>query len=136
MRNGIAEIVQQISVEDDPRRVVHTNLVLVRADSPDEAWGKAVKLGTESEVSYENPDGKIVAIGYCGLRDLNVIYGELEHGTELSYSEDIGVDDDALQKYISSKEELGIFSPVKPSRGPRYISKDVMDKLKEEISGP
>ena len=30
----LAEIVQQISVEGDPRRVVHTNLVLVRGDCP------------------------------------------------------------------------------------------------------
>ena len=48
----LAEIVEQISVEGDPRSVIHTNLVLVRADSPDEAysdfdreWKKALTAG-------------------------------------------------------------------------------------------
>jgi hypothetical protein len=129
----LAEIVQQISVEGDPRRVVHTNLVLVRGDSPDEAYAKAVELGTESETAYENPEGKRVAITYRGLRDLNVIHGELEHGTELIYGEEIDMDDSAIQQYISPKEELGVFAPRKASRGPNYISKDVLDELHEKF---
>jgi hypothetical protein len=129
----LAEIVQQISVEDDPRRVAHTNLVLVRSDSPEEAYAKAVELGNESEISYENPDGKLVAVTYCGLRDLNVIHGELEHGTELIYSEDTDMGEAAIQQYISPKEELGVFAPIKVSRGPCYISKDVLDELNEKF---
>jgi hypothetical protein len=129
----LAEIVQEISVEGDPRRVVHTNLVLVRGDSPDEAYAKAVELGTESEISYVNPDGKLVAITHCGLRDLNVIHGELEHGTELSHSEEIDMDDSAIQRYISPKEELGVFAPIKVSRGPCYISKDVVEELSKKF---
>ena len=41
----LADIIQQITVEDDPRSVVHTNVVLVRADSPEEAYEKALALG-------------------------------------------------------------------------------------------
>ena len=47
----LAKTVQQISAEGDPRRVVHTNLVLVGGDSPDEAFAKAVEVGTESGIS-------------------------------------------------------------------------------------
>jgi hypothetical protein len=41
----LAEIVQQITVEGDSRNVVHTNLVLVRADSPEDAYQKRWSWG-------------------------------------------------------------------------------------------
>ncbi len=131
----LAEIVEKISVEGDPRLVIHTNSVLVRADSPDEAYDKAVELGTAAQVSYENPDGKRVAITYCGLRDLNGIHGELEHGTELIYSEKLNMGPTAIQQYISSNEELGVFAPREVSRGLNYISKDVADDLDKNFPG-
>jgi hypothetical protein len=129
----LADIVEQIAVEDDPRYVVHTNTVLIRADSPEDAYAKAVELGTGKEVSYQNPEDKSVTIRYRGLRDLNVIHDELEHGAELTYSEDIETDPAAIQQYISTKEELGVFSSRKPSQGPNYISKDVLDELHEKF---
>ena len=46
----LADIVQQITVEGDPRSVVHTNLVFVRADSPEEAYEKALELGADGPV--------------------------------------------------------------------------------------
>ena len=45
----LADIVQEITVEDDPHNVVHTNLVLIRADSPEEAYQKAMELGLAGE---------------------------------------------------------------------------------------
>jgi Domain of unknown function (DUF4288) len=88
----LAKIVEQITVEGDPRNVVHTNLVLIRADSPEEAYPKAVELGAAGEQSYENLDGTRVEFRFRGLRELSVIYDELEHGAELTYSEDVGWD--------------------------------------------
>src|SRR5579863_7388033 len=114
----LADIVEQIVVVDDPRYVVHTNTVLIRADSPEDAYAKAVELGTSQEVSYQNPEGKSVTITYRGLRDLNVIHDVLEHGAELTFSEDIETDEAAIQRYISTKEELGVFASRKASQGP------------------
>jgi hypothetical protein len=68
-----------------PRNVVHTNMILVRADSPEEAYQKAVQLGTARQQSYENPAGKRVECRFRGLRDLNGIHDELEHGAELGF---------------------------------------------------
>ena len=65
-----------------------------------------------------------------------MIHGELEHGTELTYSEQIDMDEAAFQQYISPKDELGVFAPVKVSRGPCYISKDVVDELREKTFRP
>lgn len=129
----LAEIVQQITVEGDPRNVVHTNLVLVRADSPDEAYHKATELGTEGDTSYENPDGKQVRIRFRGLHDLNVIQDELQHGAEIIFSEDLEMDESAIQKWVTPNDELGIFRPIAKSRAPNYCSRDVMKKLYEEF---
>jgi hypothetical protein len=125
----LAEIVQQITVEGDLRNVVHTNQVLVRADSPEEAYQKAIELGTSGEQSYENPDGRLVTFRFKGLRDLNVIHDELEHGAELSYTEDIDMDDSAITEWVTPREDLGVFRPIAPSAGPDYRSRHVVEEL-------
>jgi len=114
----LAEIVEEFTFEGDPGNVVHTNWVLIRADSPEEAYEKSIEFGKESDRSYLNSDGVLVTLRFRGLRDLNVIHGELEHGTELIYSEDIDMDEAALGKWISPKEELGVFQPIRPREGP------------------
>jgi hypothetical protein len=129
----LAEIVQQITVEGDPRNVVHTNLVLVRADSPEDAYQKAMELGAAGDQSYENMDGKCVAFRFRGLHDLNVIHDELEHGAELIYSEKMDFDESAIQEWVTPKEELGIFLPITPSTGPDYASRDVLEELYERF---
>jgi hypothetical protein len=129
----LAEIVEQITVEGDPRNVVHTNLVLVGADSPEDAYQKAIDLGTAGEQSYENPDGKNVTVRFRGLHDLNVIHDELEHGAELIYSESTNLDDAAIGQWVSPKEKLGVFLPITPSTGPDYRSRDVVEQLYERF---
>jgi hypothetical protein len=125
----LAEIIQQITVEGDPRNVVHTNLVLVRADSPDEAYQKALDLGAEGDQSYENPDGKRVTFRFRGLRDLNVIHGELEHGAELIYGQEVGLDESEILQWVTPKEELGAFRPITPFTGPNCVSREIMEKV-------
>ena len=136
----LAEIVQQITVEGDPRNVVHTNLVLVRADSPEEAYQKALELGTAGDQSYENPDGKLVTSRFRGLHDLNVIHDGLEHGAELIYSENLGLDEPAIREWVAPKDKLGVFLPITPSTGPNYAPRDVMEeacrRLAEDESKP
>jgi uncharacterized protein DUF4288 len=125
----LAEIVQEIFVEGDSRNVVHTNVVLIRADAPEDAYQKALELGDSKNISYENPEGKHVEIRFRGLHDLQVIHDQLEHGAELTYSEDIGMDEEALQRWVSSKEELGVFAPITPTAGPDYRSGEVVKEL-------
>ena len=124
----LADIVEQITVEDDSRSIVHTNSVLIRADSPEEAYAKATELGQQGEISYENPGGKQVRITYRGLHDLNVIHDELEHGAELIFSERADVDELAIQQWVSEKQKLGVFAPIRPSNGLDYRAKDVVEE--------
>ena len=79
---------------------------LIRADSPEEAYRKAIELGAADEASWENINGKRVTFRFRGLCDLNAIQDELEHGAELSYQEDIAVDESTIQEWIASKEDL------------------------------
>jgi hypothetical protein len=51
----LADIVEEIRVGGDRKNVVHTNQVLVRADSPEEAYKNAIALGKRGNTKYWNP---------------------------------------------------------------------------------
>jgi Domain of unknown function (DUF4288) len=129
----LAEIVVQITVEDDPRIVVHTNMVLIHADSPEQAYEKANELGKQSDTSYDNSEGKLVTIKFRGLHDLNVIHDKLEHGAEIIYREDLVMNEQEIQGLVSAKKDLGVFAPIEPSRGPNYAAEDIMQELYERF---
>jgi hypothetical protein len=90
-------------------------------------------LGRGGDQSYENLDRKRVTFRFRGLRDLNVIHDDLEHGAELSYREEIDLDESAIQKWIASKEELGVFQRTLPSTRPDYRSRDVIEEMYERF---
>ena len=96
----LADIVEEFRIEGESENIVHTNMILVRADSPEEAFAKSVALGEQSNIKYTNPLGRQVAVTFRGLRDLNVIHGELEHGTELIFSEQIGMSESELANWV------------------------------------
>jgi len=51
----LAWLVEEITVEDDPRNVVHTNLMLVRADSPGEAYEVRLNLENKQRCLTKTP---------------------------------------------------------------------------------
>jgi hypothetical protein len=61
------------------------------------------------------------------------MHDELDHGAELSYREDIAVDEPTIQKWVASKEDLGVFRPITPSPGPNYGSRDVIEEMYERF---
>jgi hypothetical protein len=123
----VAELINEIVVEDESANVVHKDLVLVRADSPDDAYDKALLLGKASEDAYSNPDGKLVRITFYGLGCLSVICDDLEHGAELIYEERIGVPQEEIEKWIVPKQHLGVFRPRTAVKSPDYSSKEVLE---------
>ena len=84
-----AEIVQELTVANDPRNVVWRNLTLVHADSPDDAYAQAVALGQSGDTEYLNPAGKLVTTRFQGLSFLDVIHDPLEHGAELMFQSSV-----------------------------------------------
>ncbi|MCI0628623.1 MAG: DUF4288 domain-containing protein, partial [Acidobacteria bacterium] len=99
------------------------------ADSPDEAYEKAVALGKESELSYENPEGRAVTVRFRGLHELRVIYEKLEHGAELTYDEKIGVPEGDIQRQLTAKDQLAVFDTAYDSDKPNYASKEVLEEI-------
>ena len=124
----IAELVMEITVEGALRNVVHKNLVLVRADAPEEAHGKAVGLGQKAETSYQNPKDRLVRIRFRGVSKLDVMYEDLEDGAELTFEEYVGVAPEDIQRLIPPKERLQVFIAPAPGRehDPDYRSKAVI----------
>jgi hypothetical protein len=129
----LADIIIEIKIENEPRNVVQTNIVLVRADSTEEAYAKAIELGKEGETSYKNSDNNIVSMIFRGLRELNVIHDELEHGAELAFEEEINVPEDKIQSWITPKEGLGVFKTIVGPKGkPNYMSASITEELLEK----
>ena len=132
----IAEIVEEITVEDDARNVVHINFNLIRADSPEEAYTKSLELGKQGQTEYDNSEGKHVQIRFRGLRNLSVMWDELEDGAELMYEERVGLSPDELRNCTRSKEQLDVFIPWKPpdfTKAPDYGSKEIIDEVEHRF---
>lgn len=107
----LADLVMENRVDEDPRNVVHVNTMLVEAGSAEEAWEKALELGRDQEHTYLNTDKKQVNVRFRGLGDLYVVYGKLEHGSELIYQEKVDVPEEKLATMVPAKHELSVFVP-------------------------
>src|SRR5437762_8230283 len=96
----LAEIVMECRIQGDSRNVVHKNVTLIRADSPEEAYEKSIEMGKQQETSYKNRAGKKVHFLYRGLSRLLVIHDDLQHGAEMLWEEHTGVPEETIQKWL------------------------------------
>ena len=123
----IAEIVERLRVQGDPRAVVHVNLCLVEAAGPAIAYRKALALGKAAEITYLNPKGRKVSIEFLGLRDLNLVHDRLEHGAELLYRQYVGLTAAAARKLVTRRTKLSVFRAMQRPSGPDYSSAEVVE---------
>lgn len=126
----IADLVMEITVHGASANVVHRNLTLIHAKSPEEAYEKAQQVGLTSETSYNNPKGQIVEIRFRGIGKLDVICEQLEDGAKLAFEELIGVSAQDIQGMIPRKDRLDVFVAPTPGkvRDPDYRSQAVVDR--------
>jgi hypothetical protein len=132
----VAELIEEIRVEGDARNVVHRNFVLVRADSPEEAYQRALDLGRDHEATYDNLEAKQVTITFHGLRDLRVVHDELEHGAELLFARRVELRPDEIEQLVRRKEELGVFSADPEEDLPNYVDGELMRNLIARFGDP
>jgi hypothetical protein len=104
-----AEIVIQFDQDGAGAPLVHINTKLIRADSPEEAFIKAHRLGQQEEGEFENTDGNRVRVRFRGLRDLFAICDQLEGGAELLYEERIGLEEPQISALVREKSGLAAF---------------------------
>jgi Domain of unknown function (DUF4288) len=129
----VAELVEEIQVEDDSRNVVLRNLTLIRADSPEEAYEKALRFGHEGETEYDNPEAKRVRIKFRGISHLDVIHDKLEDGAELSFCSQQGVSQEQIAGMLCPKEKLEVFREIEKLDGPDFASAEVIQEVEDRF---
>lgn len=90
--------------------LVWENLILIKADSPEVAYKKAIRHGKDSEGELQINGHK----GYCrfkGLKKLVPIYEEIEDGAEIEWRE-YQLPKKSLEKLITPKKNLQAFLPL------------------------
>jgi hypothetical protein len=125
----LAELVMKVTVAGDPRNVVHQNLTLIRASTPEEAYEKAIKFGKDGEDVYNNPEGKAVNIRFEGVSDLTQIYEDLEDGSELAFSETVGMPEERIRALVPPRDRLPAFRAPGRADGPDYASGEIIAEV-------
>ena len=96
--------------ESDEAQTVWENLILIRANSPEEAYEKAMQHGRDSEQEIR-VDGKKGYHRFLGLKDLTLVYDDLEDGAELEWHERELTKVQA-QGLTKQKDQLHAFNPT------------------------
>lgn len=107
----LAELAMEITVHGARSNVLHRNLILIHAHSPEEAYDKAVLKGQSEETDYKNPKDQAVEIRFRGISSLNVVYEPLVDGAELCFVEQQGVSESEIQRMIPPEKKLDVFIP-------------------------
>lgn len=103
------EVVGEKELKPDSRYLSWENQHLIKAENPDEAYEKALKLGKESESEYVNPDGRNVKWIFEGLTTLIAVYEELEDGAEIIWIECENKSLKKIKSLVKNKENLEVF---------------------------
>lgn len=131
----LASMVEEIQVEGTKRNVVHINYVIIEADSPEDAYQRAMKMGRAANHSYVNPRGQKVTVRFRGLSNLDVIHDPLEHGCEIMFVEKLGMSESGIRKRLARKKQLEVFRPIRDRPGrPDYASKEIMEECYRELA--
>ena len=109
----IVEIVEKCepvehNEKKDLRRVTTWgNHHLIKADSPEMAFDKAVKLGKEAEYKFTNTDKIEMEWIFVGIGELLPIYEEnIEDGTELMWRDYGFISDRRTKRLVFDKKEF------------------------------
>jgi len=130
-----ATLITKIVVEGDPRNVMHADTILVRARDIDDAYFRALDLGSEQNRDDVNPQGKRVSFAFVGLSELALIDNTLEHGTEILFTEKIGLSNKEIEDLVLSRERLCEPTTAQLVDKPDYRSMDVVDAMKKLARG-
>jgi hypothetical protein len=105
----LAELVEEIQIDGESENIVHNNLILINANSPEEAYKKSMARGAAMNDTYEIAPGKKVISTFRGLSDLNPILDELEDGATIAYEELTGLSAAEISDMVPEKDLLGAF---------------------------
>mgnify|MGYP003424492730 FL=1 len=93
--------------KNDLRRVTTWgNHHLIKANSPEEAFDKAIKLGKEKNYKFTNSDKVEMESIFVGVGELLPIYEDIEDGAELMWNDYGFISNRRTMKMPYKKEEL------------------------------
>jgi hypothetical protein len=106
----VAELVQEFAIEGEQDNVIHCDMLLIHANSPEAAYDEAIRFGA-GDATYTNPEGKTVTARFRGLKSLHRMWEEPHHGALVSWEKRTGMSETELQAWLPSKKELDAFKP-------------------------
>tara|TARA_R110002020_G_scaffold17804_10_gene63148 strand:+ start:25442 stop:25849 length:408 start_codon:yes stop_codon:yes gene_type:complete len=124
-KNGnwyIVEIIEKCepverNEKQELRRVITWgNHHLIKADSPEKAFDKAVKLGKEAEYKFTNSDKIEMEWIFVGIGELLPIYEDIEDGAELMWNDYGFISNRRTMRMPYKKKEL--MKLIKPKQQP------------------
>lgn len=89
---------------------------LIKADSPEKAFDKAVKLGKEAEYKFTNTDKIKMEWIFVGIGELLPIYEDIEDGAELMWNDYGFISNRRTMRMPYEKKEL--MKLIKPKQQP------------------
>jgi len=104
--------------KQDLRRVTTWgNHHLIKANSPEKAFDKAVKLGKEAEYKFTNTDKIEMEWIFVGIGELLPIYEDIEDGAELMWNDYGFISNRRTMRMPYEKKEL--MELIKPKQQPK-----------------
>jgi hypothetical protein len=110
------EPVQRNEKQELRRVTTWGNHHLIKADSPEKAFDKAVKLGKEAEYKFTNSDKIEMEWIFVGIGELLPIYEDIEDGAELMWNDYGFISNRRTMRMPYKKKEL--MKLIKPKQQP------------------
>jgi len=111
----LADLIQEFTYLDGSHSI-YVNTVLVKANSVEQAYEKALGFGEVYNYSFTNTDQEEVKVSFRGLRDLYLIYDKLEDGAELIYEDYDEITEEEIAAMVTPMEKLTAFDAHGPER--------------------
>jgi len=114
----LASILMRLEWDDEDKHNLNRrckaweNTILIKANSPSEAYSKAMKLGKldeEGEVWEVNNENHKAKWHFEGLTSLLAVYDEPEDGAEIIWNEHENRSVKTIKSWVLPKEQLEVF---------------------------
>jgi hypothetical protein len=113
----IAELTEEVTLEGDPQNLVHKKTRVIFADSPQDAYEKALSMITEHEISYINEHRKAIRTRFWGLRELNLSNEDMDRAGMLP-QERMGTARRRNSTGLTPEQQFALLLSLKPGALP------------------
>jgi Domain of unknown function (DUF4288) len=112
----IAELTEEVTLEGDPQNIVHKKTRVIFADSPQDAYEKALTMITEHEIGYLN-EHKAIRTRFWGLRELSLSNEDMDRAGILPQNR-IGTARRRNSTGLTPEQQFALLLSLKPGALP------------------